>query len=198
MRRVGVRVHVFFLFLFLLHPARRRCPGGPPARGPGGRARRSRLPRCRRSCFGGGRCLRRQGAPGGCKRAELHPPPCPARARTIHLGPGERARRSELGLWFGGGEGGGGGGRLTGGIRGGTARCGEQFRRPERLSGLTWALADPKDGETEQAARGSRALLGPVWPEPSNPGGSAGPRVVQTSYARAAPPAPRLGGDGSA
>ena len=115
LRRVGVPVHVFFLLLFLLHPALRRCPGAPPARGPGGRARRSRLPRCRRSCFGGGRCLRRQGAPGGSKGAELHPPPCPARARTIHLGPGERARRSELGLWFGGGERGGGGGRLTGG-----------------------------------------------------------------------------------
>lgn len=61
------------------------------------------------------------------------------------MGLGERARRKELGLWFGGGERGAG--------EGATRRWwgkDAQVRRPERLSRLKWALAEPKAGEAQQ------------------------------------------------
>ena len=69
------------------------------------------------------------------------------------MGLGERARRSELGLWFGGGERRGGGGRLTAGMGGGTARCGGGSGSSAGLSASPnseWALAEPKAGQAPQ------------------------------------------------
>lgn len=65
--------------------------------------------------------------------------------------------------------------------RGGTARWGGQLGRPEDLSRLKWALAEPKAGEAQQLWRGvgvAGTFLWPVRGEPGGRGGSTELRVV--------------------
>lgn len=110
----------------------------------------------------------------------MHPPPRPARARTSHSGLGERARRSERGLWFG--EGSEGRGRAPpGGEGGGTD---DQVRRPAPLRDSSGHWRSQRRGRRRRrggrgnfplacARRAARVTWGGAWSEPATSCASA-------------------------